>query len=69
MAGKKRNALKHGANTTEVMLWNERYEDHEALGDALYQEFTPCGSTEEYLVRTLFDCVGADGASSVISGS
>ena len=55
MAGKKRNALKHGANATEVMLWSERHQDYEALRDALYQEFTPCGSTEEYLVRTLLD--------------
>ena len=55
MGNKKRNALKHGANATEVMLWSERYEDYEALRDALYQEFTPCGSTEEYLVQTLLD--------------
>ena len=55
MANKKRNALKHGANATEVMLWSERYEDYEALRDALYQEFTPTGSTEEHLVRTLLD--------------
>ncbi len=31
MGNKKRNALKHGANATEVMLWSERYEDYEAL--------------------------------------
>jgi hypothetical protein len=31
MASKKRNALKHGANAKEVMLWSERYEDHELL--------------------------------------
>jgi hypothetical protein len=55
MAGKKRNALKHGANATEVMLWGEKYKDYEALRDALYQEFTPSGSTEEYLVQTLLD--------------
>jgi hypothetical protein len=55
MGNKKRNALKHGANATEVMLWSERYQDYEALRDALYQEFTPSGSTEEYLVRTLLD--------------
>jgi hypothetical protein len=55
MGKKKRNALKHGANAKEVMLWSERYEDYEALRDALYQEFTPFGSTEEYLIRTLLD--------------
>jgi hypothetical protein len=55
MGNKKRNALKHGANATEVMLWSERYQDYEALRDALHQEFSPSGSTEEYLVRTLLD--------------
>jgi hypothetical protein len=55
MGKKKRNALKHGANATEVMLWSERYEDYEALRSALYQEFTPSGSTEEHLVETLVD--------------
>jgi hypothetical protein len=55
MGNKKRNALKHGANATEVMLWSEKYQDYEALRDALYQEFSPSGSTEEYLVRTLLD--------------
>src|SRR6266478_5188367 len=55
MGNKKRNALKHGANATEVMLWSERYEDYEHLRDGLYQEFSPSGSTEEYLVRTLLD--------------
>jgi hypothetical protein len=55
MGYKKRNALKHGANAREVMLWSEKYEDYEALRAGLYQEFTPSGSTEEYLVRTLLD--------------
>src|SRR5467141_655105 len=55
MASKKRNALKHGANAKEVMLWSERYEDYEALRADLYLEFTPSGSTEEYLVRALLD--------------
>ena len=54
-SSKKRNALKHGANAKEVMLWSERYEDYEALRADLYLEFTPSGSTEEYLVRTLLD--------------
>ena len=55
MASKKRNALRHGANATEVMLWSERYEDYEQLRAELYLEFFPSGSTEEYLVRTLLD--------------
>jgi uncharacterized membrane protein YheB (UPF0754 family) len=55
MAGKKRNALKHGANATEVMLWSERYEDYESLRAEVFLEFSPSGSTEEYLVRTLLD--------------
>src|SRR6266849_690856 len=55
MASKKRNALKHGANAKEVMLWSERYEDYEQLRAELYLEFSPSGSTEEYLVRTLLD--------------
>jgi hypothetical protein len=55
MANKKRNALKHGANASEVMLWGEKYKDYEALRDGLYQEFSPSGSTEEHLVQTLLD--------------
>src|ERR1700694_2172059 len=55
MASKKRNALKHGANAKEVMLWSERYEDYESLRAELCLEFSPSGSTEEYLVRTLLD--------------
>src|SRR6266852_7888810 len=55
MANKKHNALKHGANAKEVMLWSERYEDYEQLRAELYLEFSPSGSTEEYLVRTLLD--------------
>ena len=55
MAGKKGNALKHGANAREVMLWSERYEDYESLRAELYLEFSPSGTTEEYLVRTLLD--------------
>ena len=53
MATKKRNALKHGTNAKEVMLWSERYEDYESLRAGLNQEYTPDGSTEEYLVRSL----------------
>jgi hypothetical protein len=55
MAGKKRNALKHGANAREVMLWSERYEDYESLRADLRLEFSPFGSTEEHLVQTLLD--------------
>jgi hypothetical protein len=55
MANKKRNALKHGANASEVMLWGEKYKDYEALRDGLYQEFTPSGSSEEDLVQTLLN--------------
>jgi hypothetical protein len=55
MAHKKQNALKHGANATEVMLWSEKYKDYEALRDALYQEFRPSGSMEECLVETLLN--------------
>ena len=55
MAGKKRNALKHGANTKEVMLWDEKYKDYEALRTGLSQEYTPDGTTEEYLVQTILD--------------
>ncbi len=55
MANKKHNALKHGANAKEVMLWSERYEDYESLRAELFLEFSPSGSTEEYLVRTLLD--------------
>ena len=55
MGNKKHNALKHGANAREVMLWSEKYEDYEALRAELYREFKPSGSTEEYLARTLLD--------------
>ncbi len=55
IATKKRNALKHGANAKEVMLWSEKYEDYESLRAELYLEFTPSGSTEEHLVQTLLD--------------
>jgi hypothetical protein len=37
------------------MLWSERYEDYESLRVGLNQEWTPNGSTEEYLVQTLLD--------------
>jgi hypothetical protein len=55
VGNKKRNALTHGANAREVMLWSERYEDYDSLRADLRLEFSPSGSTEEYLVRTLLD--------------
>jgi hypothetical protein len=55
MANKQRNALKHGASAKEVMLWGESYKDYKALREGLYQEFSPSGGTEEYLVETLLD--------------
>src|SRR5579863_1064096 len=55
MANNKHNALKHGASAKEVMLWSEKYKDYEALREGLCQEFSPSGSTEEYLVQTLLD--------------
>ena len=51
----KRNALKHGANAQEVMLWSEKYEDFEALYAGLIAEWLPDGETEEYEVRALRD--------------
>ena len=50
---KKCNALKHGANAQEVMLWGEQYEDYENLRAGLYEEWAPRGRTEEYEVQTL----------------
>ena len=55
MGNKKRKVLKHGVNASEVMLWGEKHKDYEALRDGLYHEFSPSGSTEEYLVQTLLD--------------
>jgi hypothetical protein len=51
----KRSALKHGANTQEVMLWSEKYEDFEALRAGLAEEWFPDGKTEEYEVAVLLD--------------
>lgn len=52
-SSKKRNALKHGADAQEVMLWSEKYEDYEALRAGLYEEWFPQGKTEEYEVNAL----------------
>ena len=54
-SSKKRNALKHGANAPEVMLWSEKYLDYEALRAGLHEEWFPQGKTEEYEVNTLLD--------------
>ena len=51
----KHNALKHGANAKEVMLWSEKYQDYEALRAGLDLEYFPNGSSEEFLVQTLLD--------------
>jgi len=50
---RKKNALKHGANAQEVMLWSEQYEDYEALRTGAYEEWFPDGLTEEFEVKTL----------------
>lgn len=49
----KKNALTHGANAQEVMLWSERYEDYEALRTGALEEWFPEGLTEEFEVKTL----------------
>jgi hypothetical protein len=69
MTGKKPNALKHGANTKEVMLWNERYEDYEALRAELYLEFSPSGAPRNIWSELFWICVGASGASNAMSSS
>ena len=53
--GKKRNALKHGAHASEVLLWSEKYEDYEALRAGLELEYLPIGSSEQYHVQNLLD--------------
>jgi hypothetical protein len=52
---KKNNALKHGANAREVMLWSENYEEYDSLRLALVEEWHPEGKTEESAVQTLLD--------------
>lgn len=51
----KRNALKHGAHASEVLLWSEKYEDYEALRAALAIEYSPNGRSEHYYVDNLGD--------------
>ena len=52
---RKKNALTHGANTQEVMLWGETYEDYEALRTRAYEEWFPVGLTEEFEVKALIE--------------
>jgi hypothetical protein len=52
---RKKNALTHGANAQEVMLWGETYEDYEALRTRAYEEWFPEGLTEEFEVKALVE--------------
>jgi hypothetical protein len=52
---RKKNALTHGANAQEVMLWGETYPDYEALRTRAYEEWFPVGVTEEFEVDRLID--------------
>ncbi|MEH2561384.1 sensor domain CHASE-containing protein [Bradyrhizobium sp. AZCC 2289] len=69
VGNKKRNALKHGANASEVMLWDEKYKDYEALCDGLYQEFSPRAAQRNIWSKHSWICVGAGVASSAMSRS
>lgn len=52
---RKKNALKHGANAQEIMLWGETYEDYEALRTRACEEWFPEGLTEEFEVKALIE--------------
>ena len=65
--GNKSNALKHGANATEVLLWSEKYEDYEALRVGLNLEYCPDGSSEEYFVNNLRDFLWLESVLSAMS--
>ncbi|MDO9299471.1 hypothetical protein [Bradyrhizobium sp.] len=52
---KKRNAMKHGVYSREVLLPGEKRSDYEAMRTAHYDEWTPEGITEECLVDGLID--------------
>jgi hypothetical protein len=52
---RKKNALTHGANAQEVMLWGETYEDYKALRTRAYEEWSPEGLTEEFEVKALIE--------------
>lgn len=52
---RKKNALTHGANAQEVMLWGETYKDYEALRTRAYEEWFPEGLTEEFEVKALIE--------------
>ena len=54
---RKKNALTHGANAQEVMLWGETYEDYEALRTRAWEEWSPEGLTEELEVQVLIDLI------------
>jgi hypothetical protein len=51
--GKKRNALKHGAYSDEIMLPGEKRADYDALSTATFEEWAPEGVTEQCLVADL----------------
>jgi hypothetical protein len=50
---KNQNALKHGAYSRQVILPGEKKGDYEAFRKAHYDEWTPDGVTEEYVVDDL----------------
>lgn len=50
---KKRNAMKHGVYSREVMLPGEKRSDYDALRAAYYDEWAPDGVIEECLVDEL----------------
>ena len=50
---KKRNALKHGVYSREIMLPGEQIRDYESLGAELNEEWVPEGRTELSLVDRL----------------
>ena len=52
---RKKNALTHGANAQEVLLWGETHEDYEALRARAYEEWFPEGLTEEFEVKALIE--------------
>ena len=58
---RKKNALTHGANAQEVMLWGETYEDYEALRTRACEEWFPEGLTEEFEVKALIELLWLTG--------
>jgi len=53
MAGKKKNALKHGAYAREDLLFGEKPAEFDALRRGLIEEWVPEGATEQNLVDRL----------------